>query len=431
MLSVAYLAIEFPSPVEPYVEDEILELRRRGLRVVAGSIRRARNQEGVATDAPCTPAIILQPLRVSLLLRGLWICATRLPCVVPILTRVIFCGREGFVQRIKAVAHTALGAYYAAALEKCEITHIHVHHGYFGAWVGMVAAKLLEVGFSLTLHGSDLLLDARYLDVKIAASDFCFTVSEFNRQHIFKTYPAVARDKVLISRLGVLVERGHSASQNSRVGDSKKLCLLTLGRLHAVKNHAFLVRSCAELLKRGVDFHCVIAGDGPERRNLESLIASLELGKKITLLGHVPHSLVNTLFDEADIVTLTSRSEGIPLVLMEAMARGVLVLAPNITGIPELVVDGRTGFLYDPGSQESFLSQLALIQSLRNHPASGETAEKRPRATQLDWVRHAARTQVLHNYDQARNLELFGDLFLQRIEPQIESPREDFVLQQV
>jgi colanic acid/amylovoran biosynthesis glycosyltransferase len=409
-------------------------LRRRGVRVVAGSIRRARTHEEGPTDAPCTPAIILQPLRLGLLLRGLWICATRLPRVMPILRRVIFGGREGFVRRVKALAHTALGAYYAAELENRDITHIHVHHGYFGAWMGMVAAELLGAGFSLTLHGSDLLLDARYLDVKIAACDFCFTVSEFNRQHIFKNYPAIDRDKVLISRLGVHVEKGACLSKGERVGDSTTLHLLALGRLHAVKDHAFLVRSCAELMKRGVEFHCVIAGDGPEKRNLQSLIAGLGLGQKITLLGHVPHRLVDTLFDKADVVTLTSRSEGIPLVLMEAMARGVLVIAPNITGIPELVIDGRTGFLYDPGSQECFLSRLALIQSLRNHPASRETEappEGRPRVSQLEWIRHAARTQVLHNYDHARNLELFGDLFLQRIAPQMESPREDFVLQQV
>lgn len=114
---------------------------------------------------------------------------------------------------------------------------------------------------------------------------------------------------------------------------------------------------------------------------------------------------------------LTSRSEGIPLVLMEAMARGKIVLAPAITGIPELVIDGKTGFLYEPKSLEQFAWRIDEI--CRSLPA-------------LDGIRSAARQHVITNFHQQKNLEAFGAFFAEQL---AKSPgrsiREDLVLQQI
>ena len=87
------------------------------------------------------------------------------------------------------------------------------------------------------------------------------------------------------------------------------------------------------------------------------------LEDRVTLLGHLERQQMASLYDRADVVVLTSRSEGLPLVLMEAMARGKIVLAPAITGIPELVVAGKTGFLYDAGSLNGFVTRLLSIRS--------------------------------------------------------------------
>ncbi len=227
----------------------------------------------------------------------------------------------------------------------------------------MVAARLLGVEFSMTLHGSDLLLHGAYLDAKLENCALCLTVSEFNRRYILDRYPTIDPAQVVVSRLGVNVSECDPLPVATSKSADDPFTVVAVGRLHAVKDHAFLVQACKQLHELAVPFECAIAGEGPERRNLEADIRQSGLEGRIKLLGHVPREQMDSLYDRADVVVLTSRSEGIPLVLMEAMARGKIVLAPEITGIPELVIPGKTGFLYQPGSLEDFVDRLLFIRS--------------------------------------------------------------------
>jgi colanic acid/amylovoran biosynthesis glycosyltransferase len=421
--TVAYLANEFPSAVEPYVIEEIEELRRLGVHVIACSVRKPALGEASASN--CVPQIVLLPPHGIILLRALWLCVRRLKCIRPLISRVVFHGGEGPIKRIKALAHTWLGACYAVLLEGSGTKHIHVHHGYLGSWIAMVAARLLGVEFSMTLHGSDLLLHAAYLDTKLENCMFCLTVSEYNRNYILEHCPKVDAEKVVVARLGVEVGERLVPPVRRVRGDGHPFTLLAVGRLNAVKDHAFLVRACAQLNGREVNFECAIAGEGPERHNLELLIRKCGLEERVRLLGHVPREHMHSVYDQADVVVLTSRSEGIPLVLMEAMARGKIVLAPAITGIPELVIPGSTGFLYEAGSMDNFVARLLHIRSQMQSPGDSLSSGR-----QLDQIQHAARMQVCETFNRRRRLQFFGDFFLRRVSPQAESaPHEDFVLQ--
>lgn len=406
MLTIAYLANEFPVAVEPYVGQEIGELQRRGVRVIAGSVRRASGALGTRGGQSEAEILCLQPLRLAILLRALWLMVRRWDRVAGLMKRVLLQGKESPARRLKALLHTWLGAYYAVLLRERGVDHIHAHHGYFGSWIAMVAAQLLGVSFSLTLHGSDLLIDGVYLDTKLEYCRFCVTISEYNRGYILQHFPAIDRGKIMVSRLGVdLPERVEFRTNGDR---AHTFIVLAVGRLHAVKDHAFLIRACARLCDRGVDFDCRIAGEGPKRENLEQLIRESRLQDRVKLLGHVAREQMDSLYRCADVVVLTSRSEGIPLVLMEAMARGKIVLAPAITGIPELVIAGKTGFLYAPGVVKDFVEKILNLQRLA-------AAENFYAGNHLEWIRHAARVQVLHNFNRQKNLTLFADRFLQRI----------------
>jgi glycosyltransferase involved in cell wall biosynthesis len=118
-----------------------------------------------------------------------------------------------------------------------------------------------------------------------------------------------------------------------------------------------------------------------------------------------------------DLVALTSRSEGIPLVLMEAMAYGKTVLAPAITGIPELVINGRTGFLYTSGSLQDFVTRVEEIIE------SGKALAR---------VGKAARQHVIEKFNREKNLAAFAELFLRQVTGDTKGKaHEDFVLQQI
>jgi len=429
VLTVAYLANQFPAAVEPYVGEEIRELRRRGVEVVPGSVRSSHTTRRGLRGAESEEILCLQPLRVLTLVRALGLAARRWERISGLVTGVLLGGRESPLRRLKALLHTWLGAYYAVLLQGRGVGHIHAHHGYFGSWIAMVAARLLKVSFSLTLHGSDLLIDGAYLGTKLTNCRFCLTISEHNRRYILKHFPAIDPRKIVVSRLGVDVpERGESLCRPE--GVRRRFTLLAVGRLHAVKNHAFLVRACARLRDQGLDFECAIAGDGPERERLKRLIRKHRLQDRFRLLGHVPGPQMDSLYQRADVVVLTSRSEGIPLVLMEAMVRRRIVVAPAITGIPEIVVDEKTGFLYIPGVLEDFVGKILLLDELMR-------SEDRNALSRLNWIRHAARVQVLQNFSRRKNLTRFGDSFLRRIaNPEFalqdwSTSHEDFVLQQI
>src|SRR5947209_5017609 len=132
MPTIAYLANQFPSQVEPYVPAEIRELRSRGFEVIPGSAR-ASTRLDADLESFVTETVYLQPLRLWLLVRAAWLCLRRFRRITDLFERM-FSGTEAPGRRVRALLHTWLGAYYALQLEGRGVDHIHVHHGYFASW---------------------------------------------------------------------------------------------------------------------------------------------------------------------------------------------------------------------------------------------------------------------------------------------------------
>ncbi len=189
MPTVAYLTNQFPSPVEPYVADEIQELRSRGVTVIPCSARHATKALDSDLKVFAAETLYLQPLRLKLLIHAAFLCFLKFSMLKDFFRRALFQGSEPLRRRLRALLHTWLGVYYALLIEGSGVEHIHVHHGYFASWIAMVAARVLGIEFSMTLHGSDLLLHPAYLDTKLKHCKFCVTISEFNRRHILERYP--------------------------------------------------------------------------------------------------------------------------------------------------------------------------------------------------------------------------------------------------
>jgi colanic acid/amylovoran biosynthesis glycosyltransferase len=394
-MSVAYLANSFPEAVESYVWEEIRELRRRRVKVVPCAMRRSKVPPAACANWTAETLYAL-PLRAIPFIRANWALATSLWKLRDLIWRAVR-GPETVTRRFRTLVHTWLGAYLATLLVRKDVTHIHVHHGYFSAWVGMVAARILDASFSMTLHGSDLLVRADYLDIKLAQCSFCFTISEFNRRHILRRYPLTDPPKVLVQHLGI----DATFWRDPVSGPGNPIfSILSVGRLHAVKNHGFLILACHALKNSGILFRCAIAGEGEEHGSVQALIDELGLADEVILLGNVPREQLPSLYASADAVTLTSHSEGVPVALMEAMAMERIVIAPRLSGIPELVVDGENGFLYTPESMEDFLTKLQLV--IRCGSA-------------MQPVRRAARKHVLLNFNAQINFANFVARFVERV----------------
>ena len=400
MTTVAYIANQFPSPLEPYVMDEIAELRRRGVNVICCSGKRVAPENlSLVERAFWKETRYLQPLTDEQLIKAAWRLAFDRHNLWQLIRPLLLDRRASPALRLRSLGHTLMGAVLAQELAPSGITHIHAHHGYFASWMAVVAARLLGIGCSFTLHGSDLLRRADLLEAKLRACDFCVTISDFNRRYILENYPDTPPEKIIVQRLGVdRVLSWPALPTTTEV--SRRFCMLAVGRLHPIKNYGFLIDACSMLQAQGLDFICWIVGEGPDRRVLERQISKLGLDQRVRLIGHVQRNHLAPYYRHADLVVMTSKSEGIPVSLMEAMSHERVVLAPAITGIPELVEDCRCGFLYQPGSQNDFVRAVKWIYANQSSLAG---------------IRRAAGTKVAASFSRQRNVRAFADQFLSRI----------------
>ncbi len=397
--SVVYLSHWYPALGERYVIREIEALRRQGMRVVIWAVRRSKGLGMLAgCEALREECEYLTPLLPGPMLLALGDCFRRMGSLRDIYRRIIWAGPERPGRRLKALVHIVLGAYWARLLP-ADVQHIHVNHGYFPAWAAMIVNRLRGIPYTLTLHGSDLLIDRVYIDLKVSNAKLVITISQFNKESLLHQVPWLPPERVVVNRLGVDIGNSRSRAIRPRTLE-RGLAILTVGRLHKVKNQVFLLGACRRLVDNGVKVSCRIAGAGPERRALIRTTRDLGLKNVVSLLGALPGRTVAHEYEAADLFVLTSLSEGLPIVLFEAMYHGLPVIAPAITGIPELVIDGETGWLYEPGNLEDLVRKVVAYTDM--------TTAERAR------VQHRAHERVIGNYDGARNAAKLARLIVAR-----------------
>jgi glycosyltransferase involved in cell wall biosynthesis len=292
-----------------------------------------------------------------------------------------------------------LGVYFTLLAQRKGVQHIHAHHGYFASWAAMIARRVADIPYSVTLHGSDLLIDQQFLDLKTIPAQFVVTVSEYNRRVLLEVVPALDQGHVFVNHPGIPIARQPFEPARPS-GSSPALVLLSVGRLHPVKNHEFLISACRALKDQRLRFLCLIVGDGPLKRALRTLVTHLGLEEEVKVLGGVDPAMMPPCYKFADLFVLTSRSEGIPLVLMEAMQYGTVVVAPNITGLPELVRHGETGILYPEGDISRLVSE---IQAIRNG------------AYRLGDIVVRARRLVEDKFNAERNTAVLADVMIRHV----------------
>jgi glycosyltransferase involved in cell wall biosynthesis len=280
-------------------------------------------------------------------------------------------------------------------------SHLHCHLGQQAATVGLYVHRVFGFGLSLTVHGPDEFYDARgqYLTEKIAAADFIVCISSFARSQLMLLSPVHHWHKFVVSRLGVDPQLFSPPPPNPSHGVLEILCI---GRLVPAKGQHLLIDAVARLAQQGHRVRLRLVGAGPDQTSLRDNATRTGFYERIVFEGAVNQDRIRALYAAADIFCLPSFAEGVPVVLMEAMAMGIPCVSTHITGIPELIRDGTDGLLVSPSDLDALVEALVTLikdKALRERLAT------------------SGRARILEDYNLRQNVEQLAGVFAERVKP--------------
>ncbi|MCC7321191.1 MAG: glycosyltransferase family 4 protein [Rubellimicrobium sp.] len=368
---VAYLTGEYPRATDTFIQREVAALRGAGITVLTASIRRTGPEHMVGPEQRAEQAGTFHVLE-----------ATAHPRLV--LAKLAALARPGRFLRALALAwRTAPRGlrgrvwnliYFAEALTLARwmraqgVVHLHNHIAKASCTVAMLASELTGIPYSFTLHGPDDLAEPGHwrLDEKIARAAFVACISDFARAQAMLHAARVHWPRLHVVHCGV------DPARYGRPRVPGRGRLLFVGRLAGVKGVPVLFQALSAVRALRPEVTLTLIGDGPERALLEEEGRALGLGDALRFTGYRDADFVAGALAEADVLVLPSFAEGVPVVLMEAMAARLPVVATRVGGVTELVEDGVSGHLVAPGN--AALLARAILAALDAPSAMGAAA---------------------------------------------------------
>ncbi len=389
---LAYLMSRFPKISETFILFEILEMEKLGASVEVYPLLRERQPvmhpeaEKICARAHFMPFVSWFIVRANfyfMLTRPLRYWAT--------LIEVLFGTMPHRNFLFGALAYWPKAVAFAFRMKQQGIAHMHAHFCNHPTLVAFIIHRLTGIPYSFIAHGSDLHKNRTMLGKKVASSSFALTVSRFNLEVMHSACEAPERKKTRILHCGIDPEIFLPKKKTASAG---KLRIVCVASFEEVKGHKHLVEACRLLRERGLAFVCDLIGDGPQRAAVTEQIKAGHLEDHVIVHGSMQRRDVVNMLTQADVKVLASvptaegKREGVPVVLMEAMACALPVISSKLSGIPELVEHERTGILLQPGDAQALANAL---QRLHNEP------ELRQR------MGLAGREKVLHEYNLKAN----------------------------
>lgn len=356
---LAYLTGQYPRATDTFIQREVATLRELGYHVQTFSVRRPpdRDSGGLETATERDGTLYLLP-PARLLSAHLFLFATSPKRYMLALALAVKTWPPGLGAKARQLAYFAEAGLLAKLMKDHSLVHLHNHLADSSCSVAALAAQIGGFTFSFTMHGPTEFYEANlwWIDEKVRRALFVNCISHFCRSQAMVFSPPDCWEKLKIVHCGVdpaLFKVKSHAGRGER--------LLFVGRLAAVKGLTILLEAIARIDEVILN----IAGDGPERSMLEQKARTLGLSERVQFLGYQSQQQVRELLKRTDLFVLSSFAEGVPVVLMEAMAAGVPVIATRIAGIPELIQDGTSGILVSPGDVDATID---AIQRLLDNP---------------------------------------------------------------
>ena len=384
--TVLYISGVLPARSETFVYREILALRSLGLDVATASVHAPTHglDDGELAEMTKTTTELYSSGAMSIIVdAGIEACTHPIRTVSTLLRCVQDAALSPDVpsrKRAKVVWQGVAGLALAKRVRVQKIVHIHAHMAHVPTTIAMYGAMQLGISFSFTGHANDIFPNRTLLNEKLERALFVNCISYWHRA-FYQAIVSRPDAEYPVVRCGV----DTSAYESTLAPSGEKLEVFSVGRLIEKKGFDVLIKAAGEIAKAGgPEMRITIAGGGPDEAQLKALVKSLPPTAEVVLLGDTNNDQVMELMTQADVFALPCRvaqggdRDGIPVVLMEAMARGRCVISGDLETIRELIEDGISGVMIPPGDQKAL--EKVLIELANNRirvDELGEAARKR------------------------------------------------------
>ena len=398
-LRTAYVVLWFPKPTETFIFHEVLEMARLGLPLVVYTLygKFPRHLSPYMESAPVSIER-LGILYLKTVVSDFLYWARCKPRQVRRLLGTVplrrWCDMEAAGENCWAFL---CGFHLARRFEEECIEHIHAPWANGPATAAWVASKLTDIPFSFAAHAADIYPPDGALEEKIKDAVLVRSENRANVVHL-RRYAPGCENKIHMIYCG---QPGHSTVRKDRLAGSA-IRILALGRFVPKKGFEVLIRACAILRDRGLEFSLTVGGGGALRRRLMRLTEELDLKPRIHFPGFIIHDRVPEFLHAGDVFVMpsvvdpTGDRDGIPNVIVEALRHGLPVVATDVSGIPEVIRNGSTGLLVPPGDPHAIAD--AVLKLARERRWALEMGER-------------GRSFVVKEFDLHRNCQALMQLF--------------------
>lgn len=400
---LGYLVSRYPAVSHTFILREVLTLREHGIEVEVASINPPdRPPERLTLEERAEAGRTLYVKSAGF--AGGILANMRLFVRSPIrylkgLAFALTLGRTDLSRLAMSFFYFVEAAVIAEWMRKRAVGHLHVHFATPAATVALILARTCPVNFSLTVHGPDEFYDVPgyHLAQKVKSASFVCAIGLYARSQLMKVSSVRDWDKIEVSPLGVDPEAFTPRPFRDVPEIFEVLCV---GRLVAAKGQHVLLQAASEMVRQGHRVLFRFVGDGPDRNALESETTRLGLNGCVRFEGAVNQDKIRDFYRTADVFALASFAEGIPVVLMEAMAMEVPCITTWITGVPELIRNEVDGLLVAPSD----------VQALAH--AIGRMIKDRELRKRLG---EAGRQRIREKFDLSRNVARLAEIFRRRL----------------
>jgi colanic acid/amylovoran biosynthesis glycosyltransferase len=361
-MNLAYFVNQYPKVSHSFIRREILALEARGIQVERFSLRSDQAELVDALDRDelsKTRYLLSAPYKIiSSAIKAL---ITNPAGFVKTFITALKLGCRSDRGVLRHCIYFLESCLLLEWQNKAQISHIHAHFGTNSTTVVMLAYLLGGSGYSFTVHGPEEFDKPEFIHLaeKMHHARFAVAISSFGRSQLWRLLPNAEWHKVKLVHCGLdQVFLGAKAKKPAAKGQ-----FVCVGRLCEQKGQLLLLDAMKQLRDEDVACQLILAGDGPMRQDVENLISAYKLGNEVSITGWISGEQVKSLLLESNCMVLPSFAEGLPVVIMEALALGRPVISTYVAGIPELVEPGKNGWLVPAGDVTGLKNAMKTMLS--------------------------------------------------------------------